>query len=83
MVFYDTHWAQLECFVSTSETVFEAKMLSKFDAELLLGQMSYKQEADIYNYSNKYEVESKRCSAEELPKPRGRYVFSIHMAWPI
>lgn len=35
--------------------------LEKFDAELLLGQVSYKQKCDIYNYYHKYEI-TKKCS---------------------
>lgn len=62
VAFYDVNWAQLAYFVSSSETSFEVKMLSKFDAELLLGQISYSQKAEIYNYSNNYEVEPKKCS---------------------
>ena len=36
VIFYDTNWAQMQYFVSGSETAFEVKMLVKFDAELLL-----------------------------------------------
>ena len=42
--------ATLDFFVSTSETATEMSMLRKLDAELLLGHLSYKQKADIYNY---------------------------------
>ena len=41
VIFYDTIWAQMQYFVSSSETAFEVKMLVKFDAKLLLGQISY------------------------------------------
>ena len=44
----------------------------KFDVELLLGQISYSQKADIYNLHNGYPVQPKRCSTlekSELPKP--------------
>ena len=51
----------MKYFISTSETGFELKMLSRFDVELLIGQISYKQKADIYNYSNNYDVEPKGC----------------------
>ena len=34
-------------FISSSETAFKMKMLSKFDAEVLLGQISYKQVVDL------------------------------------
>ena len=35
--------------------------LERFDAELLLGQVSYKQKSDIYNFYNKYEKTQKKC----------------------
>ena len=47
----------MQYLASSSETAFKVKMLVKFDAELLLGQISYKQKADICNYSHNYEVE--------------------------
>ena len=34
-------------------------MLQKFDAELLIGQVSYKQKAEIYNVSNGYDTAKK------------------------
>ena len=40
--YYDSDWATLDFFVSTSETAIEMIMLKKFDAELLLGNLSYK-----------------------------------------
>ena len=52
-------------------------MLTKYDAELLIGQISYKQKADIYNYSNRYEVSPKKLPNNSKPpgtaKPK-RYV---------
>ena len=71
---YDSDWDKYDYIVSTSETAFELKMLKKFDGELLLGQMSYSQKAEIYNYHNGYPVLPKLCTTltdEELPK---RYV---------
>ena len=62
VTWYDVDWIQMEYFISSSETAFELKMLSKFDAELLLGQISYSQKASIYNYTNNYEIQPKRCS---------------------
>ena len=68
VAFYDTDWDQLDYFISSSETAIEMKMLSKFDVELLFGHISYKQKADIYNYSNSFEVEPKKCSSLEIQK---------------
>ena len=60
---YDDNWAELPYFISSHETAFETSMLKTFDAELLIGQMSYKQKADIYNYDNGYEMISKQSAA--------------------
>ena len=73
VTFYDPDWGEHEYFVSSSETAFELGMLRKFDAELLLGQMSYSQKAEIYNYCHGYPVPPKKCSTlekEELPMRR-------------
>ena len=47
-MFYDTNWMTLPYFLSSQETGFEMKMLNDFDVELLIGQISYKQNSDIY-----------------------------------
>jgi hypothetical protein len=51
-VLYDDDWQDHTYFISTQETGFELSMLKKFDVELLIGQMSYKQKATIYNITN-------------------------------
>jgi len=48
-IYFDVNWKTLQYFISSQETGFELKMLEKFDVELLIGQLSYKQRADIYN----------------------------------
>lgn len=59
--FYDEDWTT----VSTSESAFEMSLLTRFDAEVLLGQISYNQKANIYNYINGYPVPPKKCSKQE------------------
>lgn len=44
---------EVEYIISSQETAFELKFLRKFD--LLIGQVSYTQKADIYNYQNGYD----------------------------
>uniref|UniRef100_A0A1X7TCX0 CxC5 like cysteine cluster associated with KDZ domain-containing protein n=1 Tax=Amphimedon queenslandica TaxID=400682 RepID=A0A1X7TCX0_AMPQE len=44
---YNHNWDALQYFISSQETGFELKMLQHFDTELLIGQLSYKQKADI------------------------------------
>lgn len=71
---YDREWLENKYFISTSETAFEMDMLKKFDAELLLGQISYSQKADIYNMHHEYPVQPKKCSTldrSELPAAKG------------
>ena len=45
----------LSYFISSRETAFEMSMLTKLDADILIGVMSYKQSADIYNYIHGYD----------------------------
>ena len=73
--YYDCAWRAREYFLSTNETAFEMALLAKYDAELLLGQISYSHKADIYNYNNGYPVQPKACSTldkDDLPTPPPR-----------
>lgn len=76
VTFYDSDWESNSYFISSSETAFELRMLQRFDAELLLGQVSYSQKSEIYNYSNGYPVQPKKCTTlekEELPERCEKY----------
>ena len=66
---YDDDWKSHTYFISSQETAFELAMLQKFDAELFIGQISYKQKADIYNVYNGYDTAKKEC---ERKKRSGR-----------
>ena len=48
-VTYDQDWHSLTYFMSSSETAFSLDFLCRLDSEILLGQISYYQRADIYN----------------------------------
>ncbi len=75
IAFYDANWAEHKFFISSSETAFELALLRNFDAELLLGQLSYSQKAEIYNDIHRYPVPPKKCSTldkDELPTPPER-----------
>ena len=48
-VVYDSDWQSLPYFMSSRDTAFALEMLQRLDAEILHGQLSYKQRADIYN----------------------------------
>lgn len=66
----DSNWAELPYFVSTHKTGFSLSFLRKFDAELLLGQMSYNQKSDIYNFYHKYEKIEKKLSSGSTKKAK-------------
>ena len=55
-ILFDEDWRDHEWFLSTRETAFEMSLLKNFDAELLIGQISYHQKADIYNYQHEVEL---------------------------
>ena len=59
----------LPYFLSSQETGYELEMLRRFDVELLIGQVSYQQKADIYNISNGYDTTKKYCSTTKKAKP--------------
>ena len=46
---YDSEWSALPYFLSSRETAISMEMLRRLDKEILIGQISYKQRADIYN----------------------------------
>jgi len=52
---YDSEWVSLPYFVSSQQTAFSMRLLVTFDADLLIGQVSYKQRAEMYNYVHGYE----------------------------
>ena len=60
---YDDDWADDQYFLSSQETAFETALLKTFDAELLIGQVSYKQKADIFNHINGYKIPKKQCKS--------------------
>ena len=46
--------------MASRETAFSTTYLKQFDVNCLIGQISYKQAADIYNYYNGYELSDSR-----------------------
>lgn len=55
-VFFNSDWGKLKYFVSSKETVFTQTFLKKVDAEILIGQNSFLQLADMYNYIHAVDV---------------------------
>lgn len=62
---YDKNWNELPYLLSTNQTAFEMKLLERFDVELLIGELSYKQKSEIYNCMNGYDDVQKKCSSLE------------------
>jgi len=54
-VHYNADWESLTYFVSSRESVFSMKLLQRFNAEIVFGQLSFKQCADVYNFLHKYD----------------------------
>lgn len=54
-VIYNDDALDLSYFMCSRETGFTTKLLIRFDSDCLIGQISYKQSAEIYNHYNNYE----------------------------
>ena len=52
-VLFNSNWESPQYFVSSREPAFSMKLL-RFDSQVLLGQMSFKQCAEVYNYLHDY-----------------------------
>lgn len=58
-IIYDKNCLNLPYFLSSNMTAFETRILKKLSAELLIGQVSYRQRSEIYNYTHQYDFTSK------------------------
>ena len=67
-IFYDDDWMENKFFLSTQQTAFTTSFLKSFDAELLIGQLSYNQKANIYNAIYGYNRGLKKTSSSEKGK---------------
>ena len=75
---YDADSLDLPYFLSSNMTGFQTSMLHHLTAEMLIGQMSYQQKADTYNYIHGYDhgmVKSK--SAPSSSEVISRYVITM------
>ena len=50
-VYYDSDWATNDYFISSSLTAYSMDLIRQVDSQILIGQLSYKQIADIYNHT--------------------------------
>ena len=55
---YNPDWSTLPYFVSTRQTALSMDMLRRLDKEILVGQISYRQRAEIYNDVHGYSKET-------------------------
>ena len=65
---YDRDCFDLPYFLSSHMTVFQTKLLHHPTAEMLLGQVSYRQKSEIYNYIHGYDSSVKKgikCATNE------------------
>ena len=53
-VIFNHDWSSLPYFISSRETGFSMDILKQLDANVLIGHISFKQQADIYNYMHSY-----------------------------
>ena len=58
--YYDDNCLELTYFLSSNVTAFQMKIMHSLSAEILLGQLSYKQKAEIYNYLHGYDSSTKK-----------------------
>lgn len=49
-VYFDHDWESNPYFVSSRETAFSMKLMHRFHSQILIGQQSFKQCAEVYNY---------------------------------
>lgn len=56
-VLFNTNWESLPYFVSSRETVLSMRLLQRFNANIVISQLSFKQCADVYNFLHDYTLE--------------------------
>ena len=62
-VMFNPDWNSLEYFLSSRDTGFSLEILRQMDANTMIGHLSFKQQASIYNYTNGYQnMEAKLLS---------------------
>ena len=67
LISYNEDFHSLEFFMSTRETAFEMALLRQLDAEVLIGQLSYKQRSEIYNVKHGYDKARKKHTNNDVP----------------
>ena len=65
-IIFDQDWEQHQYLVSTSKTAFSLSFLKRFEAEPLLGQVSFNHKSAMHNFYNKYEQVIKKTSSSDV-----------------
>lgn len=73
-IVYEDDCLDLPYFLSTHMTAFDTAFLSSLSAEILLGQISYKQKADIFNYLHGCDLAAKKGAKSLDEKDRYGYI---------
>ena len=63
-VIFDSDWKSLSYFVSSRDTAFSLQILQQAEANVLIGQLSFQQQADMYNYIHSYS----QCSSAQITR---------------
>ena len=63
-IYFSEDWESLPYFISTRETAVQMSLLQQLDAEILIGQLSYKQRAEIYNYKHGHDKATKKIRSK-------------------
>ncbi len=63
-VHFDANWESLQFFVSSRETAFSITQLNRCDSQIIIGQMSFKQCAEAYNYFHASSASNEHGSPE-------------------
>lgn len=53
-IIFNSDWSSLPFFISSRDTAFSLDILKQLDANIMIGQISFKQQAEIYNYMHGY-----------------------------
>ena len=73
-VVFNPDWSLLPYFISSRDTGFSTDIMKQLDANILIGHISFKQQADIYNYMHGYF----KCDTKAM----SRYMYIILLYWP-
>lgn len=72
-VFFSPDWKSLPYFFSSHDTAFSMEILNQYEANLLIGHLSFQQQADIYNYLHNYT----KCARDKVNEYVTATVYAV------